>query len=94
MSKTVRFMNVVRDDDIRQLLWIVEDGNHLVTSSTSEMGETRANETMLFHADEHGDIWQAEEIAVLRGIGNHGKVLQAAGYKPDWEPSNYEEERR
>ena len=94
MSKTARFMHVVRDDDIRQLLWVDEDGNHLVTSSTSEKGETRANETMLFHADEHGDIWQAEEIAVLRGIGNHGKVLQAAGYKPDWEPSNYEEERR
>ena len=31
------------------------------------------------------DIWNAEEIAVLSGIGNHGKVLQAAGYKPDWE---------
>lgn len=85
MSKTARFMHVVRDDDIRQLLWVDEDGNHLVTSSTSEMGETRTNETMLFHADAHGDIWNAEEIAALSGIGNHGKVLQAAGYKPHWE---------
>ena len=85
MSKTARFMRVVRDDDIRQLLWVDENGKHLVTSSTSEKGETRLNETMLFHADEHGDIWNAEEIAVLNGIGNHGKVLQAAGYKPDWE---------
>ena len=85
MNKTVRFMHVVRDDDIRQLLWVDEDGNHLVTSSTSEKGETRLNETMLFHADEHGEIWQAEEIAAQAGIGNHGKVLQAAGYKPHWE---------
>ena len=85
MSKTARFMHGVRDDDIRQLLWVDEDGNHLVTSSTSEKGETRLNETMLFHADEHGDIWQAEEIAVLNGIGNHGKVLHKAGYKPHWE---------
>ena len=85
MSKLARLLRVVRDDDIRQLLWVDEDGNHLVTSSTSEIGETRLNETMLFHADEHGDIWQAEEIAVVNGIGNHGKALQAAGYKPDWE---------
>ena len=85
MNKTVRFMHVVRDDDIRQLLWVDEDGNHLVTSSTSEKGETRLNETMLFHADEHGEIWQAEDIAAQSGIGNHGKVLQAAGYKPHWE---------
>ena len=90
MNKTVRFMHVVRDDDIRQLLWVDEDENHLVTSSTSEKGETRLNETMLFHADEHGDIWQAEEIAALTGIGNHGKVLQAAGYKPDWETRSNE----
>lgn len=90
MSKTARFMRVVRDDDIRQLLWVDEDGNHLVTSSTSEKGETRLNETMLFHADEHGDIWQAEEIAALAGIGKHGKVLQAAGYKPDWETRSNE----
>ena len=90
MSKLARLLHVVRDDDIRQLLWVDEDGNHLVTSSTSEKGETRLNETMLFHADEHGDIWQAEEIAVLRGIGNHGKVLQAAGYTPDWETQNNE----
>lgn len=94
MGKLARLLHVVRDDDIRQLLWVDEDGNHLVTSSTSEKGKTRANETMLFHADEHGDIWQAEEIAALSGIGKHGKVLQAAGYKPDWKPSNYEEERR
>ena len=85
MSETTRFMHVVRDDDIRQLLWVDEDGNYLVTSSTSEKGETRLNETMIFHADEHGDIWQAEEIAAQAGIGNHGKVLQAAGYKPHWE---------
>ena len=85
MSETTRFMHVVRDDDIRQLLWVDEDGNYLVTSSTSEKGETRLNETMLFHADEHGDIWQAEEIAALNGIGKHWKVLQAAGYKPHWE---------
>lgn len=88
MNKPVRFMHVVRDDDIRQLLWVDEDGNHLVTSSTSEKGEKRANETMLFHADDHGDIGQAEGIAALAGIGNHGKVLQAAGYKPDWETQN------
>lgn len=80
----------MRDDDIRQLLWVDEDGNHLVTSSTSEKGETRLNETMLFHADEHGEIWQAEEIAAQAGIGNHGKVLQAAGYKPDWETRSNE----
>ena len=85
MSKLARLLHVVRDDDIRQLLWVDEDGNHLVTSSTSEKGETRLNETMLFHADEHGDIWQTEEIAALNGIGNHVKVLQAAGYKPHWE---------
>ena len=85
MSKLARLLHVVRDDDIRQLLWVDEDGNHLVTSSTSEKGETRLNETMLFHADEHGEIWQAEEIATQAGIGNHGKVLQAAGYKPHWE---------
>lgn len=90
MSKSVCFMNVVRDDDIRQLLWVDEDGNHLVTSSTSEMGETRANETMLFHADEHGDIGQADGIVGMIGIGNHGKVLQAAGYKPDWETRSNE----
>ena len=90
MSKLARLLHVVRDDDIRQLLWVDEDGTHLVTSSTSEKGETRLNETMLFHADEYGDIWQAEEIAVLRGIGNHGKVLQAAGYTPDWETQNNE----
>ena len=90
MSKLTRLLHVVRDDDIRQLLWVDEDGNHLVTSSTSEMGETRLNETMLFHADEHGDIWQAEEIAALTGIGKHGKVLQAAGYKPDWETRSNE----
>ena len=94
MIKAARFLRVVRDDDIRQRLWVDEDGNHLVTSSTSEKGETRLNETMLFYSDEHGDIWQADGIAVVNGIGNHGKVLQAAGYKPDWEPSNYEEERR
>lgn len=88
MSKTARFMHVVRDDDIRQLLWVDEDGNHLVTSSTSEKGEKRANETMLFHADEHGDIGQWEGIVALTGIGNHEKVLQAAGYKPDWETQN------
>ena len=85
MSKLARLLHVVRDDDIPQLLWVDEDGTHLVTSSTSEKGETRLNETMLFHADEHGDIWQAEEIAALNGIGKHGKVLQAAGYKPHWE---------
>ena len=85
MSKLARLLHVVRDDDIRQLLWVDEDGNHLVTSSTSEMGETRANETMLFHADEHGNIFDAEEIARSSGIGNHGKVLQIAGYKPHWE---------
>ena len=85
MSKLARLLHVVRDDDIRQLLWVDEDGNHLVTSSTSEKGETRLNETMLFHADEHGGIWQAEEIAALSGIGNHGKVLHKAGYKPHWE---------
>lgn len=85
MIKAARFLRVVRDDDIRQLLWVDEDGNHLVTSSTSEMGETRANETMLFDADEHGDIGRAEGIAALSGIGNHGKVLQIAGYKPHWE---------
>ena len=85
MSKLARLLHVVRDDDIRQLLWVDEDGNYLVTSSTSEKGETRLNETMIFHADEHGDIWQAEEIAALNGIGKHGKVLQAAGYKPHWE---------
>ena len=85
MSKLARLLHVVRDDDIRQLLWVDEDGTHLVTSSTSEKGETRLNETMLFHADEHGDIWQAEEIAALSGIGNHGKVLHKAGYKPHWE---------
>lgn len=84
MSKPVRFMHVVRDDDIRQLLWVDEDGNYLVTSSTSEKGETRANETMLFHADEHGDIGQADGIAGLIGIGNHERVLQEAGYKPYW----------
>lgn len=94
MSKLARLLHVVRDDDIRQLLWVDEDGNHLVTSSTSEKGETRLRETMLFSANESGEIFDAEEIAVLNGIGNHGKVLQAAGYKPDWEPSNYEEERR
>ena len=44
----------------------------------------------MFHADEHGDIWQAEEIAALTGIGKHGKVLQAAGYKPDWETRSNE----
>ena len=87
-EKTARFLHVVRDDDIRQLLWIDEDGNHLVTSSTSEKGETRANETMLFHADEYGVIWNAEEIAVLNGIGNHGKVLHLAGYKADWKQGN------
>ena len=85
MSKLARLLHVVRDDDIRQLLWVDEDGNHLVTSSTSEKGETRLNETMLFDADEHGDIWQAEGIAALSGIGNHGKVLHKAGYKPHWE---------
>ena len=85
MSKLARLLHVVRDDDIRQLLWVDEDGTHLVTSSTSEKGETRLNETMIFHADEHGDIWQAEEIAALSGIGNHGKVLHKAGYKPHWE---------
>ena len=85
MSKLARLLHVVRDDDIRQLLWVDEAGNHLVTSSTSEKGETRLNETMLFHADEHGEIWQAEEIAAQAGIGKHGKVLQAAGYKPHWE---------
>lgn len=90
MNKTVRFMHVVRDDDIRQLLWVDEDGNYLVTSSTSEKGETRANETMLFRADEQGVIWFAEEIAAIKGIGNHGKVLQAAGYKPDWETQSNE----
>ena len=90
MSKLARLLHVVRDDDIRQLLWVDEDGNHLVTSSTSEKGETRLNETMLFHADEHGEIWQAEEIAAQAGIGNHGKVLQAAGYKPDWETRSNE----
>lgn len=86
MSKqTARFLHVVRDDDIRQLLWVDEDGNHLVTSSTSEKGETRANETMLFDADEHGDIGQADGIVGVIGTGNHGKVLQMAGYKPYWE---------
>ena len=85
MSKLARLLHVVRDDDIRQLLWVDEDGNHLVTSSTSEKGETRLNETMLFDADEHGDIGRAEGIAALSGIGNHGKVLQVAGYKPHWE---------
>lgn len=85
MTKPVRFVHVVRDDDIRQLLWVDEDGNHLITSSTSEKDETSLNETMLFHADEHGDIRQAEEIAVVNGIGNHGKVLQTAGYRPHWE---------
>ena len=85
MSKLARLLHVVRDDDIRQLLWVDEDENHLVTSSTSEKGETRLNETMLFHADEHGEIWQAEEIAAQAGIGNHGKVLHKAGYKPHWE---------
>lgn len=89
-EKTARFLHVVRDDDIRQLLWVDEDGNHLVTSSTSEKGETRLNETMLFHADEHGDIWQADGIAVLNGIGNHEKVLHLAGYKPDWETRSNE----
>jgi len=90
VSKLARLLHVVRDDDIRQLLWLDEDGNHLVTSSTSEKGETRLNETMLFHADEHGDIWQAEEIAALNGIGKHGKALQEAGYKPDWETRSNE----
>ena len=90
MSKTARFMHVVRDDDIRQLLWVDEDGNHLVTSSTSEKGEKRANETMLFHADRHGDIGQSDGIEAVIGIGNHGKLLQAAGYKPDWETQNNE----
>ena len=90
MSKLARLLHVVRDDDIRQLLWVDEDGNHLVTSSTSEKGETRLNETMLFHADEHGEIWQAEEIAAQAGIGNHVKVLQAAGYKPDWDTRSNE----
>lgn len=85
MSETARFMHVVRDDDIRQLLWVDEDGNYLVTSSTSEKGEKRANETMLFHADKHGDIGQAEGIEAVIGIGNHEKVLHLAGYKPDWE---------
>ena len=90
MIKAARFLRVVRDDDIRQLLWVDEDGNHLVTSSTSEKGETRLNETMLFHADEHGDIGQAHDIVGVIGIGNHGKVLQAAGYKPDWETRSNE----
>lgn len=87
-EKTARFLRVVRDDDIRQLLWVDEDGNHLVTSSTSEKGETRANETMLFRADEHGDIGQAEGIVGVIGIGNHESVLQVAGYKPYWEVIN------
>lgn len=81
-----RSLDMLEDDDF----WVDEDGNHLVTSSTSEKGEKRANETMLFHADDHGDIGQAEGITVLTGIGNHGKVLQAAGYKPDWETQNNE----
>lgn len=84
MSTTARFIRVVRDDDIRQLLWVGEDGKYLVTSSTSEKGETRANETMLFHADEHGDIGQADGIVGMTGIGNHVKVMQAAGYATDW----------
>ena len=90
MSKTARFMRVVRDDDIRQLLWVDEDGNHLVTSSTSEKGKTRLRETMLFSANESGEIFDAEEIAVVNGIGKHEKVMQAAGYKPDWETQNNE----
>lgn len=85
MIKAARFLRVVRDDDIRQLLWIDEDENHLVTSSTSEKGETRLNETMLFRADEHGDIGQADGIEAVIGTGNHEKVLHLAGYKPDWE---------
>jgi hypothetical protein len=85
MIKAARFLCVVRDDDIRQLLWVDEDGNHLVTSSTSEKGETRLRETMIFNANESGEIFDAEGIAVMHGIGNHGKVLHLAGYKPDWE---------
>lgn len=90
MIKAARFLRVVRDDDIRQLLWVDEDGNHLVTSSTSEKGETRLNETMLFRADESGDIFVAGELAVLNGIGRHGEALQEAGYKPDWETRSNE----
>lgn len=85
MSKTARFMHVVRDDDIRQLLWVDEDGNYLVTSSTSEKGETRLRETMLFNANESGEIFDAEEISRASDIGRHEVVLMKAGYKPDWE---------
>ena len=87
-EKVARFLHVVRDDDIRQLLWVDEDGNHLVTSSTSEKGETSANETMLFRSDEQGIIWYAEDIAAVKGIGNHERVLHIAGYKPYWEVIN------
>ena len=81
--ETVTFVKNEQGPHGSQKIWRREDGSHILTSSADFMlgGYIGISETMVFEADENGEITDLGELAVVNVPESHEEALAEAGYQ-------------